>query len=213
MNIKKLSEKAIIPTKGSKGAAGYDLYTIESHTLKPNERRVFKTGISIAIPDGYYGRVSPRSGLSVKCGIDVLAGTIDSDYRGEIMVALINLGQEPVSLPLIKNGMETPIAQIIFQKYEEVVFNIVDDLDITNRGSKGFGSSDAKLPTIKNNIIPITSNGNHLYDASSKGEIAIPTNKEEVRERMPSILEQYKKHESNTPVPYEQRIKDQSKDK
>ena len=210
MNIKKLSEKAIIPTKGSKDAAGYDLYAIESHTLKPLERQLFKTGLAMSIPTGKYGRIAPRSGLALKYGIDVLAGVIDEDFRNEVGVVLINLSNEDITIPVIKDGKETAIAQIIFESYNNVNITVVDDLNVTERNMGGFGSSD--LPT-KNNIIPITSNGSHLYDSSSKGEIAIPTNKEEVRERMPSILEQYKKHESNTPVPYEQRIKDQIKDK
>ena len=104
MNIKKLSDKAVIPSKGSVGAAGYDLYTTESYELKPGERKAFKTDIALAIPEGFYGRVAPRSGLAVKHGLDVLAGVIDSDYRGEILVALINLGDKPVQLPIIKDG-------------------------------------------------------------------------------------------------------------
>ena len=205
MNIKKLSEKAIVPTKVRNTDAGYDIYSVESYELKCGERKAFKTDITFAIPNTLYGRVAPRSGLAVKKGIDVLAGVIDNSYRGELLVALINLGQEPVTI-----NVGDKIAQIIFETYTNVTFNLVNDLDSTDRGNGGFGSSD--LPT-KNNIIPITSNGSHLYDASSKGEIAIPTNQEEVRERMPSLIEQYKKHESNTPVPYEQRIKEQSKDK
>jgi dUTP pyrophosphatase len=210
MNIKKLSEKAIIPTKGSKDAAGYDLYAIESHTLKPLERKLFKTGLAMAIPSGMYGKIVPRSGLALKCGIDVLAGTIDEDYRNEVGVVLINLSNEDVTLPIIKDGKETAIAQIIFRHYYNVNITVVDDLNVTERNMGGFGSSDVKS---SNNIIPITANGTHLYDASSKGEIALPTNKEEIRERMPSIMEKFKKHELNTPIPYEQRIKEQIKDK
>lgn len=146
MNIKKLSEKAVIPTKGSSGAAGYDLYTTESYELKPGERKAFKTDIALAIPDGFYGRVAPRSGLSVKYGLDVLAGVIDSDYRGEILVALINLSDAPVLLPVIKDGKETAVAQIIFEPCETVIngFSVVDDLTDTQRGISGFGSSDNK---------------------------------------------------------------------
>lgn len=142
MNIKLLSDKAKVPTRGSSGAAGYDLYSLETHPLQPGERKTFKTGISIAIPQGYYGRIAPRSGLAVKHGIDVLAGVIDSDYRGEIMVALINLSSEPITLPIIKDGKETAIAQIIFEKYNNVNFDVVDNLDTTFRGSGGFGSTD-----------------------------------------------------------------------
>ena len=137
---------AVIPSKGSSGAAGYDLYTTESYELKPGERKAFKTDIAVAIPEGFYGRVAPRSGLAVKYGIDVLAGVIDSDYRGEILVALINLGDKPVQLPVIKDGKATAIAQIIFESCETVVggFVEVDDLNTTQRGTGGFGSSDTK---------------------------------------------------------------------
>jgi dUTP pyrophosphatase len=150
MNVKKLSDKAVIPSKGSVGAAGYDLYTTESYELKPGERKAFKTDIALAIPDGFYGRVAPRSGLAVKHGIDVLAGVIDSDYRGEILVALINLGEKPVQLPIVKDGKETAIAQIIFERCGTITggFVEVDDLTATQRGSGGFGSSDNKRETI-----------------------------------------------------------------
>jgi len=154
MNIKKLSEKAVIPTKGSSGAAGYDLYTTESYELKPGERKSFKTDVAIAIPEGFYGRVAPRSGLAVKHGIDVLAGVIDSDYRGEILVALINLSDTPILLPIIKDGKETAVAQIIFESCATVVngFSVVDDLTDTQRGTNGFGSSDNKK--VVDNAVP-----------------------------------------------------------
>lgn len=149
MNIKKLSDKGVIPNKGSVGAAGYDLYTTESYELKPGERKAFKTDIALAIPDGFYGRVAPRSGLAVKYGIDVLAGVIDSDYRGEILVALINLGDKPVKLPIIKDGKETAIAQIIIEGCGTAVggFIEVDDLNSTQRGVGGFGSTDINKST------------------------------------------------------------------
>ena len=90
IQLKKLSENAIVPTRGSSGAAGYDLYSTEDYILKPGERKLFKTNISVKIPDGYYGRLAPRSGLAFKHGIDVLAGVIDSDYLGDIGVILLN---------------------------------------------------------------------------------------------------------------------------
>ena len=90
----------------------------------------------MAIPNGYYGRIAPRSGLAVKKGIDVLAGIIDSDYRGEIMVVLINLGKDAVLY-----NVGDKIAQIIFSKYETTDFNVVENLDDTNRAEKGFGST------------------------------------------------------------------------
>jgi len=150
MNIKLLSNKAVVPSKGSVGAAGYDLYTTESYELKPGERKAFKTDISLAIPEGFCGRIAPRSGLAVKHGIDVLAGVIDSDYRGEILVALINLGDKPIQLPIIKDDKETAIAQIIFVACGSIIggFVEVDDLTATQRGSGGFGSSDTKRETV-----------------------------------------------------------------
>ena len=92
ISIKKLNELAIIPTRGSEHAAGHDLYATEEYTLKPLERKLFKTGISMAITEGMYGRIAPRSGLAYKAGIDVMAGVIDEDYRGDVGVILINLG-------------------------------------------------------------------------------------------------------------------------
>jgi len=144
MNIKKLSDKAVIPTKGSRGAAGYDLYAIESHELKPGESKAFKTGLAMAIPENYYGRIAPRSGLAAKHGIDVLAGVIDSDYTGEILVLLVNHGNESVKLPLVKDDKETAIAQIIFESHHTTTFNEVDEITVTQRGSGGFGSTDKR---------------------------------------------------------------------
>ena len=167
MNIKKLTENAQIPSKGSDRAAGYDLYAIETHTLQPGERKVFKTGISLAIPEGLYGRVAPRSGLAVKNGIDVLAGVIDSDYRGEIMVALINLSNEPVTLPLVKDGKETAIAQIIFERYTNHTFVQTENLDETERGSGGFGSSDAPKPSQGKTIEDLLKQKEGIFQANA----------------------------------------------
>lgn len=139
INIKKLSEDAVIPQQAHSTDAGYDLYSIESLTLNVGERRPIKTGIAIAIPEGYYGRVAPRSGLAVKRGIDIMAGVVDSGYRGEIMAVLINLGQLPVE---INKGDK--IAQIIIEDYYTADFNLVDDLDVTERNTGGFGDSDKK---------------------------------------------------------------------
>jgi dUTP pyrophosphatase len=138
-NIKflKLSENAIIPNKGSDSAAGYDLCSTEDHVLMPMERKLFKIGFSIAIPIGMYGRIAPRSGLAFKHGIDVLAGVIDADYRGEIGVILINFGTQEKQ---IKVG--DAIAQMIFESYNTVIFHVVTTLDSTERGEGGYGSTD-----------------------------------------------------------------------
>ncbi len=90
INVKKLSENAIIPTQGTNFAAGYDLYAAEDALVVCGSRKLIKTNISMEITPGYYGRIAPRSGLAYKSGIDVLAGVIDSDYRGDIGVILYN---------------------------------------------------------------------------------------------------------------------------
>lgn len=144
IQIRLLDDKAKIPTRGSDFAAGYDLYTIEQYELKPGERHLFKTGVSMAMPNGVYGRIAPRSGLAYKQGIDVMAGVIDSDYRGEVGVLLINLGQETIKFPIIKDGKETPIAQIIFEIHNEVDFQSVSVLPESKRDVGGFGHTDIK---------------------------------------------------------------------
>lgn len=145
LQIKKLNERAVIPKRGSSKSAGYDLYATEQYTLKPLERKLFKTGLAMSIPSGMYGRIAPRSGLAFKQGIDVMAGVIDEDYRDDVGVILINLSDKDVSIPVIKDGKETAIAQIIFEHYYSVDVTEVSELDTTDRGG-GFGSTDGKHP-------------------------------------------------------------------
>ncbi len=135
--IKKLSDKATIPTQGSSEAAGYDLYAAEDNVVYSMSRTLVKTNISIAIPEGYYGRIAPRSGLAFKHGIDVLAGVIDSDYRGDISVILFNTSTN--SEFKIKAGDR--IAQIIIEKCHNVHWDIENELNDTDRKEKGFGST------------------------------------------------------------------------
>jgi dUTP pyrophosphatase len=125
-----------IPSQNNFGDAGYDLYSTEDAIIPVGERKTLKTGISLAIPYGYVGLIWPRSGLSAKRGVDVLAGVIDSTYRGEIMVCLLNT--DKYTDVEIKKGDR--IAQILFQKVEQCYFKI-DTLDETTRGDAGFGSS------------------------------------------------------------------------
>ena len=134
--VKKLVGSAMIPARANKTDAGYDLWSVESYTLKPFERKLFKTGISVEIPEGHYGRIAPRSGLAYKHGLDVLAGVIDSSYRGEIGVILINLGDKDV---YITHGDR--VAQLIIEscRYPEMIQ--VDELGVSNRGIGGFGST------------------------------------------------------------------------
>ena len=137
VNIKKLSDNAIIPTQGTRFAAGYDLYAAEDALVNKGCRKLIKTNISMEIFPGYYGRIAPRSGLAYKNGIDVLAGVIDCDYRGDIGVILYNTDD---SLDFsVKKGDR--IAQIIFESCYTVNFNETKDLRSTSRENSGFGST------------------------------------------------------------------------
>ena len=137
INIKKLSDNATIPTQGTNFAAGYDLYAAEDATIVCGTRKLVKTNISTAITPGYYGRIAPRSGLAYKNGIDVLAGVIDCDYRGDIGVILYNTDDSADFS--VKKGDR--IAQIIFESCYVVNFNEIKDLGNTLRENNGFGST------------------------------------------------------------------------
>ena len=121
---------------GSEFSAGLDLRAAHETWVNPGERALIKTGVSVAIPQNFFGSIRPRSGLAVKKGIDVLAGVIDCDYRGEIGVVLINFGSEVF---YVKPGDR--IAQMIIQPYLVVNTVQVDSLDETSRGLGGFGST------------------------------------------------------------------------
>src|SRR5215204_4425265 len=97
--FKRLDPRACLPARGSAHAAGLDLCSVEDVVLEPGQRTVVSTGLAVAIPEGYYGRVAPRSGLATKNGLDVLAGVIDADYRGEVCCALLNTGDATLTLP------------------------------------------------------------------------------------------------------------------
>src|SRR5215471_16959998 len=113
LKFKRLDERATLPTRGSSASAGLDLYSIEDITIEPRQRVLARTGLAVAVPVGFYGRVAPRSGLAVKNGLDVLAGVIDSDYRGELCCALLNTGDESLSLPQGSRLSQLIIEQII----------------------------------------------------------------------------------------------------
>jgi dUTP pyrophosphatase len=137
INVKKLSENATIPTQGTSFAAGYDLYAAEDAVVVCGTRKLIKTNISMEITPGYYGRIAPRSGLAYKNGIDVLAGVIDSDYRGDIGVILYNTDKN-IDFSVKKGDR---IAQIIFEACYTATLNNVDNLDNTLRQAGGFGST------------------------------------------------------------------------
>lgn len=136
VKVKKLREGARLPVRGSEFAAGADLSCVEPFTLQPGERRLIPTGLAFEIPPSYYGRVAPRSGLAVRCGIHTLAGVIDADYRGECQVLLINLSSEPVSF-----DAGDRIAQLIVERAVACHYIWAEELSDTARAGGGFGST------------------------------------------------------------------------
>jgi dUTP pyrophosphatase len=136
LRFKRLDPRATLPVRGSASSAGLDICSLEDLCIKPGKRALARTGLAVGIPHGFYGRLAPRSGLAVKKGLDVLAGVIDSDYRGEICCALINTGDETVDLP-----KGSRICQLIIEKIITPAPIWVEDLDDTARGDGGFGST------------------------------------------------------------------------
>ena len=143
VEIKKLDERAIIPTYGTEFSAGADIYALldEPLTINPGETKFIHTGLAIAIPEGFVGLNFARSGLASKRGLAPAnkVGVIDSDYRGEVMVALYNQGNVPQT---IENGDR--VAQMVFVPYYAAEFELKDDLSETLRGEGGFGSTGTK---------------------------------------------------------------------
>lgn len=139
IEFKLLHELAQAPKYAHDGDAGADLVCIEDVTLAPGERSLVSTGVAIALPAGYVGLMHPRSGLATKHGIGIVntPGTIDSGYRGELKICLINLDpSETVNLPA-----GSRIAQLVIQEVTSAQFIQVQDLDATERNDKGFGST------------------------------------------------------------------------
>jgi dUTP pyrophosphatase len=136
ISVQLLDNNAKVPTKANANDAGFDLYSIIDTVIPPKQRKTVRTGIAIQMPDHLAGLIWPRSGLSVKQGIDVLAGVVDSGYRGEIMVCLYNTSDEVVG---INTGDR--IAQIIFQEVPRVSMEVHETLGSSQRGDNGFGSS------------------------------------------------------------------------
>ena len=134
--VKKHSANATAPSRASSNAAGYDIYSAVNTTVPSRGKGCVGTDISIALPEGTYGRIAPRSGLAAKHFIDVGAGVIDADYRGEIKVLLFNHSNDEFH---IKIGDR--IAQLIIEKIALPNVEVVDDLDATERNDGGFGST------------------------------------------------------------------------
>ena len=136
IQIKKLHPDAKVPKFALEGDAGMDLYSTENIILKPGERVSCPTGIAMSIEKGFAGLVWDKSGISHKNGIKTLGGVIDSNYRGEWMIGLVNLGQEEYK---IEKGQK--IAQVLIQKIEQPEIKEVEELEETNRGDRRFGST------------------------------------------------------------------------
>ena len=160
LEVKKLSADAIVPSRGSPFSAGHDLSSAENTVIKAGGKGIVKTDLSIACPDGTYGRIAPRSGLAVKKFIDVGAGVVDSDYRGPVGVVLFNFGDEDF---VVNRGDR--VAQLILEKVSMVEAVIVDELTETERGAGGFGSTGIKKkrtvsPTVEENSASFQTSGN-----------------------------------------------------
>lgn len=138
MNVKIVSESGILPAYETAGASGMDIraYIKEPVTIEAGRYALIPTGISIALPDGFEAQIRARSGLAAKHGIGLVngIGTIDSDYRGEIKIALINYGKEDF---VVNNGDR--IAQMVIARYEKVIWEEAASLPSTERGAGGFG--------------------------------------------------------------------------
>ena len=131
-----VSDGGSLPEYASGGAAGADLRAREAVEIGPGARAAVPTGVRLQIPPGHVGLVWPRSGLAVRHGIDTLAGVIDSDYRGEVRVVLVNHGDEPFHI-----AKGDRVAQLLVQRVERAAFAAVPSIDDTDRGGGGFGST------------------------------------------------------------------------
>lgn len=136
LRVKREHPNAMLPSRATALAAGYDLYACEPTAIPPGRRGIINTGLSIGIPSGCYGRVAPRSGLAVEKGLDVGAGVIDADYRGIVKVILFNFGSDTVSV-----AVGDCIAQLVLELIATPRVLEVDTLQETERGSSGFGST------------------------------------------------------------------------
>jgi dUTP pyrophosphatase len=143
LRVKLLSENATVPARGSAMAAGYDLSSAVSTVVPAGGKALVPTDVAVALPEGVYGRVAPRSGLAWKKHIDVGAGVIDRDYRGNVGVVLFNHSKDDLQV-----NVGDRIAQLILERYETAEVLQVEDLDDTERGEGGFGSTGVKRQKI-----------------------------------------------------------------
>jgi dUTP pyrophosphatase len=136
LQIKKLTDTAVVPAFAHDTDAGMDLFADEAVTIAPRERGMVSTGIAVAIPEGYVGLVWDKSGVAVKRGIKTMAGVIDAGYRGEVKVVLLNTGAEAQEF-----AVGEKVAQLLIQKIDHPEIELVTELTDTERGAGGFGST------------------------------------------------------------------------
>jgi dUTP pyrophosphatase len=136
IKIKKLVPEAILPQVSRVGDCAMDLVSCKDYVISKGEKILISTGIAVEIPAGFWGNIRDRSGLAAKHGLHTIAGVIDPNYRGEILVAMLNLGTEDYN---IKAGDR--IAQMLIQKFEDIEIEESENLEETNRGANNFGSS------------------------------------------------------------------------
>lgn len=173
IKIKRMHQDAIVPNYAYENDAGMDLYAIEDAEIPAGSRAKIGTGIAIELPQGFASLIWDKSGVSVKKGLKTLGGVIDSGYRGEYFVSLANISKEPVS---ILKGEK--VAQLLIQKVEQAQIEVSDELSDSERGEKGFGSTDLKK------IDPIEDSG---FDYIPSEEIEEEIEIEEVREGQDGI--------------------------
>lgn len=136
IRVKKLSDTATIPTRGSEVAAGWDLYASQQTVVPARGKAIIATDIAIAVPVGYYGRVAPRSGMAWKKHTDIGAGVIDADYRGPVGVVMFNHADEDLLIEV-----EDRVAQLVIEQISMAPLTEVESLDDTERGEGGYGST------------------------------------------------------------------------
>ncbi len=136
LQVRRRTKTAKIPLRATAGSAGYDLFADEATVVPARARQLIKTGLLLNIGTGRYGRIAPRSGLAYKQGIDVLAGVIDGDYRGEVGVILVNHSDTPFGVVVGDR-----IAQLILERIDTPPVHEVDDVGTSSRGQKGLGST------------------------------------------------------------------------
>ena len=148
MKMKRVNKNAKLPVRGTSGAAGYDLAIAEAAVVPAHSKCLVKTGLAIALPPGCYGRIAPRSGLALKKFIDVGAAIIDANYRGEVGAILFNFGNEDFVV-----NMGDRITQLIFEKIKTPKIKEMDDLEGTDRGAGGYGSTGTNVVQDKNDTV------------------------------------------------------------